>query len=221
MVHEKDWRSIENNLTAIKKEMFPKLDPAEWELHAYGIWNSVDFFANEKLQLDFVKKQKIFSKIVDFICKSKIRLICVLMFKDRAKAKYANPRILERAWALMVKRFEHFLKQQPPETNNGLLFIDSSQKVPESEIKNIIKRMVRNDRTRPRIDHVIEDSIFVESHLRNLIQLADMIAYIIYKCRKGDPQFKGWFERLHSKMYRPGGKRNDSGIKEFPGGKIE
>ncbi len=97
-----------------------------------------------------------------------------------------------------------------------MLFVDASQKIPESEIKDIVWRLVRIGSLWQQVEHVIEDPIFTKSHLRNLIQLADMIAYVIHKHYKGDPKFADWFEMLKPKMYQPNGKSHGFGIKEFP-----
>lgn len=49
IVHESDWKELEDNVTAIKKELFPDVDPDDFDLHAYDIWNSRGFFADKKL----------------------------------------------------------------------------------------------------------------------------------------------------------------------------
>ena len=68
----------------------------------------------------------------------------------------------------------------------------------------------------PSYGHVIEQPVFVESHTHNLIQLADMIAYVIHRYYKGDPNFTEFFELSKSKMYRVDGKPDSFGLKEFP-----
>ena len=216
IVHERDWKGVESGITAIKREIFPELDPGRWELHAYDIWNNQDFFADEKLQLNLAKKQEIFSKVLSLVCSSEITLLNVIIFKDLMKEQYATPKLMEYSWTFIIERFEHFLKRQPAETNNGLLFVDSSQKIPESEIKNVVCGLVRNGSYWQRVEHVIEDPIFTKSHLRNMIQLADMVAYVIHRHYRGDPRFKGWFDGLKPKMYQPGGVLSGFGIKEFP-----
>lgn len=216
IVHEKNWRKVEESITAIKQEMFPELDPTQWELHAHDIWNDHDLFRDEKMQLNFIKKQEIFSKVLELIRDSDITLLNVVIFKDLMQDLPDTPKTMESSWTLITERFEHFLKRQLPETNNGLFFVDSSQKTPESEIKNVIWNLVRNGSPRQRIKHVLEDPIFTRSHLRNLIQLADMIAYVVHKNYRGDSKFKEWFEKLKPKMYQPSGALFGFGIKEFP-----
>ncbi len=216
IVHERDWKTIENNLTRLKEKIFPGLDPKSWELHAHDIWNNRDFFADEKLGLNLAKKQEIFSKILDLVCSSEVILISVIIFKDEMKNQYFTPQPLKYSWTFLVERFEHFLKQQQSETNNGLLFVDSSQKIPESEIKNIILKLVRDSSDQQQVEHVIEDPVFTPSHLRNLIQLADMIAYVVHRHYRHDPKFKDWFEGLKPKMYQPSGQLHGFGLKKFP-----
>ena len=217
IVHEGDWRDIEKKITAVKKEVFPRSNPKDLELHAYSIWNNQGFFANEGLNVNLAKKREVFSRVLDLACKSKITLINTVISKDGMRTKHTVTRPMEYSWMFTLERFEGFLKLRPEGTNNGLVFVDSSQKVPESEIRDIIQRLVREGSPRQRFDHVIEDPIFVKSHLRNLIQLADMIAYVVvYKHHKGDPQFGDWFEMLKPKMHMRGGRPDGYGFKKFP-----
>jgi len=136
--------------------------------------------------------------------------------KDKLKNKYSTPKPTEYSWTLIVERFEYLLRQEPEETNNGLLFVDSDQRISEQEIKNIIWKLVRKGSFWQRVDHVIEDPIFTKSHLRNIIQLADMIGYIVHKHYRKDPQFEAWFQLLKAKMYQPDGKLSTFGLVEFP-----
>lgn len=216
IVHEKDWQTIEKKLEKLKQDLFPTTSPDEWELHAFEIWNSKGFFDRDELNVNYAKKQEIFSKIIEFVCNSEVTLINVVIVKDQLKPKHSSM-IMEHAWTFIVERFEHFLQQQPPNTNNGLIFMDSSQRIPESEIKRVLWNLVRKDSKSQNITHVVESPIFTRSHLRNLIQLADMIAYVIYRhYYKNDKRFKEWFDSLTVKMYQHDGSFHGYGIKIFP-----
>lgn len=216
IVHEKDWKSIANNISEMKREVIPELDPREWELHASDIWNNRDFFADRHLGLNQAKKLDIFSRIANLARWSDITIVSVVMFKDKMKDRYHSPAVTEYSWMFVTERFEHFLTQKPKGTNNGLLFIDASQKNPQEEIRKAVRKAIKDGGLWKGIDHVIEQPIFVESHTYNLIQLADMIAYVILKHYKGDLKFKEFFEMLKSKMYRIDGNLDGFGLKEFP-----
>ena len=216
VVHERNWRIIEERVSALKRELFPQLIPQSWELHAVEIWNNRGFFSNPELKINFDKKKEIFSKVLELICTSELRIINVIVLKDKLNKKYVEPKVMEYSWTSLVERFEHLLQTESEGTNNGLLFIDSDQKNFEKEIKDLIWGLVRNGSAAKRIDHVIEDPIFKKSHLRHLIQLADMVAYVIHKHYRGDTQFDNWFEGLKPKMYQPNGDLNSFGLKEFP-----
>ena len=216
IVHEKDWKSIANNISEMKREAISELDPREWELHASDIWNNREFFADRRRGLNQVKKLDMFSRTVNLARWSDITIVSVVMFKDKMKDRYRSPAVTEYSWMFVTERFEHFLAQKPEGTNNGLLFIDTSQKNPQEEIRKAVRKAIKDGGLWKGIDHVIEQPIFVESHMYNLIQLADMIAYVILKHYKGDPKFKEFFEMLKSKMYRVDGNLDGFGLKEFP-----
>ena len=216
IVHEKDRRSIENKISSMKREMFPELDPCKWELHAYDIWRNRYFFADRCRGMNQAKKLGIFSRTANLAHRSDITIVSVVMLKDKMKGKYRSPTVTEYSWLFVTERFEHFLVQKPKGTNNGLLFIDASQKNPESDIRRAVRKAINEGGIWKDIDHIIEQPIFVESHTSDLIQLADMIAYVVLKHYKGDSRFEESFEMLKSKMYRVDGELDGFGLKEFP-----
>ena len=222
IVHEKDWRSVEAKITKLKKELFPNLDPSKFELHAYHIWNIKKWVSKLDLKLDlnldFKKRNEIFSKIVEFVCETpEINLINIIVLKDKLQEKYTIPKAKEYSWKMMTEKFDHFLEQQQDKTtNNGLIFVDSDQRIPEKEIKSILWNAVRYGTKTQKIHHVMEDPIFVESHLKNLIQLSDTIAYIIHRAYLGHDEFKIWLEKLKPSMYQPNGNLASFGLKELP-----
>ena len=212
IVHERDWKEIENSLQSLKRELFSQHNPDDWELHAFQIWNNKGFFKN----INLPKKKEIFSKLIALILDSEITIINSVIIKDQLKVRYTTPKTMEYSWTFLIERYEHFLFDKPSETNNGLVFIDSSTKTPESEIKDLIYKLVRRGSTWQYIEHVIEDPIFLKSDRRNLIQLADMVAYCVNRHEKNDPNFGNWFNDLKTKMYQPNGELSKYGLKEFP-----
>ena len=215
LVHEKDWRSVEKSLVDMKQDLFPEFRSDEWELHASDIWHDREFFAKKDLNLNRAKKDEIFSRVVDIACKSEIVLVNVIVFKDMLKQRRSHA-VMKYSWRRLVIRFENFLERNQIPINDGLFFIDSSHKNPDTEIKNLISSQVqRGKNNRLGDSHVIENPIFVESFRWNMIQLADMIAYVIHKHYKKDPMFAKWFKLLNSKMYRSGNRLYGVGINEI------
>lgn len=216
IVHEKDHRSTESRIATVKREMLPWLNPCGWELHAYDIWNGRNFFDGSHMRMDRAKKLEVFSRIIEIAYELDITIVGVVMFKDKMARMYRSQTVIDYSWMFIAERFEHFLVQKPVETNNGLLFIDASQKNPESDIRRALQKAVKNGSIWQSIDHVIEHPIFVESRVNGLVQLADMIAYVMLKHYRGDSEFEEMFELLKLKMYRVNGKLDGFGLKEFP-----
>lgn len=212
IVHERNWKEIENSLQSLKRELFPQHNPDDWELHAFQIWKNREFFK----EINLPKKKEIFSKVFQLISDSDITIINSVINKDELKEQYITPKTMEYSWTFLIERYEHFLLDKPSETNNGLVFIDSSTKTPENEIKNLMYKLVRRGSMWQDVEHVIEDPIFLKSDRRNMIQLADMVAYCITRHKKNDPNFENWFADLTRKMYQPNGELSRYGLKEFP-----
>lgn len=215
LVHEKDRGSVEKRLVDAKQNLLPEFCPNKWELHAHDIWHGEKFFGKEELGLDRAKRNEIFSKIIDIACKSKITIINVIIFKDLLRQR-RSPMVMKFSWRRLTVRFEDFLAQDQTHTNDGLFLIDASQKTPETEIKTIILNAVGRWKSKIGSSHVIETPIFVDSFRWNLIQLADMIAYVIHRHYKKDSEFERWFKLLDSKMYRSNGVLYGFGINEIP-----
>ena len=95
---KKTGRSIEDRISVAKSEVFPELEPREWELHAYDIWNSKNFFAGRRMRINHAKKLEIFSKITDLACELDITIVGVVMFKDRMEGTYSSPAVVNYSW---------------------------------------------------------------------------------------------------------------------------
>ena len=215
LVHEKDRGSVEKRLVDAKRNLLPGFRPNEWELHAHDIWHGEGFFGREELGLDRAKRDEIFSRTVDIARRSKITIISVIVFKDMLRQR-RSPMVMKFSWRRLTVRFEDFLARDQAHADDGLLLIDASQKTPEAEIRNVILNAVGRRRSRLGSSHVVETPIFVDSSRWSLIQLADMIAYVVHRHYKKDSEFEGWFKSLVPRMYRSDGAMYGFGINEIP-----
>ena len=215
VVHEKDWRSVEKRLADVKRDLFPGVRPDRWELHAHDIWHGKEFFARKELGLNSEKKDEIFSKVVNAACGAEITIINVIIFKDMLTQRRSSM-VMKSSWRRLTARFEHFLDQNQAHTNDGLFLIDASQKTPEAEIKDAILGEVRKGSGRLGSRRVVENPIFVDSFRWNLVQLADMIAYVVHRRYRQDAKFEGWFKSLVPKMYHYDDRLYGFGINEIP-----
>ena len=214
IVHESRLRTVENDIVALKRSVLPHLDPRDWELHAHELWNNSGFFKAD-MGLDFSKKTEIFERVANTTRRSDVTLLTVVVFKDRIPSRRSASKLTENVWTFVGERFEHFLKRVPGGADTGMIFMDSSDKISESEIRNTIEKMTR-DTPRQRIEHIMRETAFVRSDEHLTIQLADMAAYIVNRHYKGDSRFNEWFETIMAKAYAPSERVRNYGIKEFP-----
>lgn len=212
IIHEDCLGAAERMVEEAKKELFPGAEPPE--LHAHDIWNGAGPFADGRLGVNLAKKREIFSRAADLVCVPGVTLISAVVDKDRMADLYGAPDPTEYSWTLVMERFEHFLKSRPGE-DRGRIIMDSSREGSESEIRGTVSRLARRGSRSQRIEHVMEDVTFVQSHRQNMIQLADMAAYVVHRSY-ADPSFRELFERMRPGMYQPAGSPEGYGVKEFP-----
>lgn len=216
IVYETRWKSIEADLERMKKDLFPMFDPEKWELHAHDIWNNTSFLPDKKMRINYAQKQRIFSEVVGIACRSEAAFVGAVISKDKLLEGSAVPRPMVHAWTMLTDQFEHFLRRQPEGANTGLLCVDASNKSTECAIRNLIHKLVKNGTPFQSVDHIMGNPVFIESHMSGMMQLTDMIAYVIHRNHRGDRQFKAWLEDLLPKTYCPNGGMAKRGIKTFP-----
>ena len=214
IVHECFLHSARLTIDNAKRGVFPGLDPGDWELHAYDVWNNRGEFSGEGHGLNLEKKQKVFSKAVGAIAASGAALVGVAVWKNRLRGGPDGPRIRTISWGLLAERFEAYLRSKGG-GNLGLIISDASNGSNEEGIRTALRVAVAGvGRHKKPKRLVMDDVIFKDSRREQLIQGADMSAYVLQKRCHGDPSFSGWFARLEACMRRQSGDAR--GLKEHP-----
>lgn len=142
IVHEKDWRTLEDGIMDMKRGIFPEMDPRDSCTHpTYGKRGIV---GRMRLQLSREKKAETFSKILEFVYASQVTLLCVVVCKDQLGGEYPASKITRHSWTFLAERFEHFLIHR---TKGRLACCSSTlQKNADSEIRGIILDLVKGQR---------------------------------------------------------------------------
>ena len=170
-----------------------------WEAHAYDIWNNRGQFADRESRLTVQQKRELFSRMVDAIASLRLDIIPVVVNKLSHGRQGARRRPLAVGWSAMFNRFERMLDSAREES--GLILSDAGNRDDERAARSIVEKMGRTRMERaPNRAGVLNGVVFRDSRLDVMIQLADMVAYVVHKhCRK-DVQFQGWFEAIRPKF---------------------
>ncbi|BCW94742.1 MAG: DUF3800 domain-containing protein [Fimbriimonadales bacterium] len=159
-----------------------------------------------------------------------IVLIASVVDKHQARIMSQSPPSPSAlAYRLLFERVDSFLKQQG--NAYGVLIFD---KISEGQFRkkgyeNLLAQQHQQYLERGtelvQVNQIAEGLLFIPSHENNMIQLADLCAYNIYRqfCDYGDEWQHGfqskylYFERIESKLYRgSAGDYRGWGIQKFP-----
>ncbi len=111
------------------------------------------------------------------------------MDRDAPRPKGA---FLRKNYAYLFERFFYFLEEQPP-NQHGLVVFDELER---SQSRLLLDQMGRYFQTtavgRMRSSRILPEPMFVHSDLTSLVQVADLVAYVI-----------AWGVRIPGRMTRP------------------
>ena len=224
IINESEWFGVHGKVVELKEKWFPKAEPEEIELHTSDIVSGNRSYYSMKVERRF----EFLGGVYELIANSPIDLVSVVIVKDRIKKK----RFDVEAWALrfLYERLSLYLigANRDIETTSGhaefgIMFMDSvgaewDRRVREKMTKYLRKGTMYVGET----EYLIEDVLFVESHLRSLSQLADNVAYCVRRKLRSsdtwkDQYFEGFFDTIAERFVKDeNGDYEGWGLKVFP-----
>jgi Protein of unknown function (DUF3800) len=202
IVHETDLRKLELDTIAFKKNSLREY--RQCEIHVHDIYKSQKCFCD--LVLD--RKYEILNDLYDFINGLPITLIAVGIDKLEFIKKYDKNDIFRAAWTFLVERFEMHIDDMGKNTNEGLIIVDTSSKIPENDICKIVYRLRKFGSYWKNINHLVEEPIFIKSDFREAIQIADACAYCTLKHLTGYDKFKPFWPTVEGKLRKGANEQN-------------
>lgn len=124
-----------------------------------------------------------------------------------------------KAWELLVERIEMFLATEHPK-HQGVLITDdiSKQRNRSLAMKHAYIQMEGTSSGRW-LTHIAEMPLFVRSELSNGVQLADLLAYNVYRCFRNEDVDYPFFARIIPHIWASRQTPEDTldGLFVFPG----
>lgn len=175
-INEKSWNEVNEQICNLKKRYFPDCDISTIELHATDIMGHKRSFKNIPLKV----RLNLYREIMEFVAGIECFINIVIVRKELlGRSIDVNQIAIE-----LLYRLSSFIKEKncDGQTTNhkeyGLLIIDSVNTNYDNKTKAKI-RFISDSPTCSDERYVIEDPFFVNSGNRNILQLADCVAYCV------------------------------------------
>ncbi len=185
-VFERQTHWIEQKLNQIAERFAPEA-PHEIELHGSPMRSGREGWKAYSLRDRLNAIQEVLQKgVVDFYPKG-VRLFAVVVKKDRLSG--VDP--VEYAFEQLSSRFDLFLKRlyaKHDDPQRGIILLDKSST--ERRIQTMAREFKYTGHTWGKNQNYAEVPVFLDSKASRLIQLADLIAFAVYRhYEAGDDSF--------------------------------
>ncbi len=172
-------RDIENDIRTLGLKHFSEVSRnTDFEFHGYEIHKGKGrYFSKLKVE----QRIEIMDDLLNIIKSYNLQIIYTIINKQANKAKL-HPHQL--AFLFLIECIEDYLIK---ENSLGLLVADENRDIEQRLIDDLerFKTIDTGFGDRPtKIDHIIDSLHFVKSHNNHLIQLADVVAYVLLRGKR-------------------------------------
>lgn len=211
ILHESNVLEFELKTQEYKHDYFKEY--MNCEIHTHDIYKSRREFSD----LTLSRKYQLLDSLYNFINGLPITVISVGIDKVKFSKRYSMEFIYDDAWTFLVERFDQFIDDNRHNLDEGIIIVDKSSKIPETEIWKIVRRLRKFGSNYRKINHLIEEPIFIDSKIREGIQIADATAYCSFRYLVGAVKFEPYWDIVRNKLRKgPGGTITGYGFKVFP-----
>lgn len=123
----------------------------------------------------------------------------------------------KKAYEFLLERIEHYMAEYHPK-HNALIVMDDTSKELNRAVAMKHAWFQRRGNQHVTFKHIVEYPFFTRSELSNGVQLADLLAYNVYRAFKGEDLGYPYFQELLPSLYRRQSAQTLDGLKVWPEG---
>jgi hypothetical protein len=125
-----------------------------------------------------------------------MRIFAIVVDKRHLKDYMDGAKMHRKAWELLLERIERFLREEHDKHQGVLITDDISKQRNRSLAMKHAYIQSEGTSTGTWLTHIAEMPLFVRSELSNGVQLADLLAYNVYRCFRGEDPDYPFFARI-------------------------
>lgn len=212
-MHEGQWKKLSNSLDTLQQTYFPQAgNPVEF--HASDIRSRRKAFRH----LPIEQRNRMITDVYGTISNARQGLVVfgAVIEKQGLMYKYAG-RVdpYDRAFEGLCTMFNFFLKRMEKKTGNvlrGIVVFDESRPSLTKQIRKLLAQFQAGGTRWASMTNLIETAFFFDSRSSRLMQVADFVAYAVYRWYEASDST--YIELIHHKFDREGKKVH--GLKCYP-----
>lgn len=224
-MYEGQWRPFETAVSSIKLELADYLfrdgkgsfELADCELKS----NWVRIPAEREKRSGFLHGlhsddlTRLTDAYFDQVAERKTVILASVIDKRFLHGHFTHETLHMKAYEFLLERIQHFMREYHPK-HRALIVMDDTGKQLNSTVAMKHARFQRAGNRNMVFPAIVEYPFFTRSELSNGIQLADLLAYSVYRAFKREDFRYPYFERLLPHFYRRQQGAALDGLKVWP-----
>lgn len=204
---ESRWHGFEKTLNRKKQELWdihrrtnptaPRLDLADCEIKS--TWIRIPKERSQRPFLANLTDDEL-TKLVELyyqqLSHHNMNIFAIVVDKRHLHDYMDAAKMHRKAWELLLERIEQFLATEHPKHQGVLITDDISRERNRSLAMKHAYIQMQGTSGGVWLTHIAEMPLFVRSELSNGVQLADLLAYSIYRCFRDENVDYPFFSRI-------------------------
>lgn len=213
IIPEFDWEKLNQEIASLKRKYFPSGDLDDIEVKGSDIWNAMGSFTG----FDTSKIDQILYDICYVITQNNLKIVSIVVRKQKFIFQNTGKDMITESWKYLLERIEMFLTGEG-QCQHGLIIMDSINHGEDKKMAKILDGFKRAGTDYVNLDHILEIT-FSDSGMKKIIQLTDVISYIVNLHMRKDTtsDIEYYWKAVETKFRRDRFDNYDGvGFKEIP-----
>lgn len=224
---EGQWPHFDRAITQLKLELIEKIRPttsnryelADCEVKSNWIRNPKERAEKSPFlhALDDADRERLVACYFNQLTACKAVVIAAVIDKRHLQDHVSHEILHKKAYELVLERIQHYMHQNHRKHNALIVMDDTSKELNRAiTMKHALFQRVGN--ANMKFPRIVEYPFFTRSELSNGVQLADLLAYSVYRAFRNENFTYSYFEQLLPKFHRRQHDTQLNGLKVWPQG---
>lgn len=208
---EGQWRKFDHNIALVKLELADYLrrqgkgtfDLADCEIKSNWLRNPKERAERSPFlnALDAADRERLVAAYFDQLEPRRAVVMAAVIDKRHLRDHVTHETLHKKAYEFLLERIQHYMREFHPKHNALVVMDDTSKQLNRAvAMKHAFFQRAGNQNVK--FTQIVEYPFFTASELSNGVQLADLLAYNVYRAFKDENLNYPYFEMLIPRFYR-------------------
>jgi len=219
------WARFERDVSNVKLELADflnrqgkgRFDLADCEVKSNWLRNAKERAEKSAYlsALDDHDRERLVASFFNQLEPRRAVIMAAVIDKRHLRDHMTHETLHKKAYEFLMERIQHYMREYHPK-HNALVIMDDTSKQLNRAIAMKHAFFQRRGNQNTTFPHIVEYPFFSVSELSNGVQLADLLAYNVYRAFRNEDLSYPYFEMLIPRFYRRKAGKALDGLKVWP-----